>query len=122
MTSKVSTAHELGKTGESAAVNYLEAKGYEILAQGFRYQHTEIDIIACHGQTVVFVEVKTRRNERYGFPEEAVDTTKQTRIKTTAAYWLSRQKQKFRDCRFDILSIIFRSEKDFEIFHLRDAF
>jgi len=122
VTSKVSTAHELGKIGESAAVDYLQAQGYEILAQGFRYQHTEIDIIAGQGQTVVFVEVKTRRHQRYGFPEEAVNKTKQTRIKTTAAYWLSRQKQKFTDCRFDILSIIFRSGKDLEIIHLQDAF
>ncbi len=122
MTLEEKSAHELGREGELIACRYLEAKGYKILARGFRYQHWEIDIVALDGETLVFIEVKTRHHGRFGFPEEAVNTAKQARIRASASGWLASQAHKFQDCRFDILSITYQLGGPPEIVHLQDAF
>lgn len=122
MKAKTQSPRELGLEGEEIAKVYLKKKGFKILAEGFRTSRKEIDIIASQGDVIVFVEVKARRKSRFGFPEEAVDRAKQEKIKTAASAWLGRQPFKFRECRFDVISLIFSSEKDYEIRHLEDAF
>ncbi len=113
---------DLGFLGENIACAYLERKGYEILTRRFRYGRAEIDIIAQKGHTLVFIEVKTRRHEEFGYPEESVKKPKKDKLRTAAAGFLSQQKKKFSDIRFDILSIIFKSENNFEVAHFEDAF
>lgn len=113
---------ELGHLGEDMACNYLKRKGYKILARRYRYHRAEIDIIAQKGRTIVFVEVKTRRHGEFGYPEEAIKKPKKNNLRCAAAGFLSQQKEKFSDYRFDILSIIFKSENNFEIAHFEDAF
>ena len=70
--------NETGKQGEVAAANLLRSKGFEVLVTNYRFQKAEIDIIAILQSTVVFVEVKTRSSEKFGFPEEAVHKKKAT--------------------------------------------
>ena len=65
--------NELGKWGEDLATAYLEQKGYTIVERDWKSGRRDIDIIAIDGNTVVFVEVKTRKNSVFGEPEEAID-------------------------------------------------
>lgn len=66
----------------------MQKNGYRILEKNFRDRRGEIDLIAKDGRTLVFVEVKYRKNARNGYPEEAVDTRKQKKIRETAAYYV----------------------------------
>lgn len=79
------SAADTGKRGEAAVCQYLTAHSYEILAQNYRIRGAEIDIIASKGDTLAFVEVKTRRVGAMVGGMEAVDTPKQSRI-IRAAY------------------------------------
>ena len=67
--------NELGEWGEEVAVRYLEQKGYVILERDWKSGHRDIDIIAQDKDTIVFVEVKTRRNRLFAEPEMSVSTS-----------------------------------------------
>ncbi|MBN1415421.1 MAG: YraN family protein [Bacteroidales bacterium] len=110
----------LGKRGEDIALQYLLKKGFKLLEKNWRFHHKEVDIIALDGQDLVFVEVKTRSNERYGSPEEAIDNRKQQYLIAAAeAYTLYRNPDV--NIRFDIVSIILRADC-YSIDHIEDAF
>jgi putative endonuclease len=112
--------NDLGITGEQIAANYLHSIGKEVLAINYRYRRAEIDIIFKDGQLTVFCEVKTRTNERFGMPEEAV-TDRKVELFHQAAEEYMHQNQRKGEIRFDILSILIKSGKQ-EIFHIKDAF
>lgn len=80
--------HTLGAAGEDAACEYLQKQKYRILARNYRIPRGEIDIIAKDGHELVFVEVKTRRSARYGYPEEAVSFAKEQRIARAIRHYL----------------------------------
>jgi putative endonuclease len=105
-----------GKEAEDLATQFLVNLGYEILVRNYRYQRGEIDIIAKIADTIVFVEVKSRKNEDFGFPEEAVTPKKQDLIHTTAENYLLENDLQ-NDIRFDIIAIVNQ-----EVTHLIDAF
>ncbi len=112
---------ETGKKAEILAGIFLEEKGYEIIARNYRYGHAEIDLIVKKGIFVVFVEVKSLTNTKFGNPEISVTKNKiklVTRAAENFVYTTNWQQQ----IRFDIVSIIFKSEEDFEITHFEDAF
>lgn len=77
----------LGKEGELFAAKYLERHGYKILAQNFKKRYGEIDIIAIDRDTLVFVEVKTRRSSEFGSPLEAITPWKLRSVIKTAEYY-----------------------------------
>ena len=117
------TPFQLGKVGESAALEYLKKKKYKIIQTGFRFHRAEIDIIAVDRTTLVFIEVKTRRDHQYGFPEEAVSSVKQNQIRKAAEGYLVINKLENRECRFDVLSLIPEDKsQNFSIRHYKDAF
>lgn len=118
----INSWQDLGRLGEDIACHYLEKNGYRILARRYRDRRAEIDIIAQKGQTLVFVEVKTRRHQEFGYPEETIKKPKKNRLRGAAAGFLSQHRENFSDFRFDILSIIFKSENNYEIAHFEDAF
>ena len=95
----------LGRTGERVAARHLRRSGYRLLARNFRAAGAEIDLIAAEGETIVFVEVKTRLGTGAGRPEEAVDDRKQQRIYRAAEIYLSRHRAHERPIRFDIVAI-----------------
>ena len=96
----------LGDAGENAVTNYLQNKGYNILARNFRYgRFAEIDIIAEIGDTIVFVEVKTRRSNKFGMPAEAVTPQKQQKIITAATKFIQDNELYDRSCRFDVVEV-----------------
>ena len=59
----------LGEKGETLACTFLQGKGYKIIQRNYRSSYGEIDIIAWHDRILVFIEVKTRTNLTYGYPE-----------------------------------------------------
>jgi len=93
-----------GKVGEQAAIDFLIAKGHQILEINFRRMHKEIDIISKEGVVLVFTEVKTRSNFDFGYPEEAVDLQKQEHIKTVASIFLSENEHINK---LDLISLVF---------------
>lgn len=105
MTSK-SNNRALGAIGEEIAVELLKERGFSILQQNFRCKHGEIDIIAKEDGRIIFVEVKTRKNDKYGTPEEAVDHRKQKRLRLVATYYLAHHCHDSHPCRFDVVSIL----------------
>ncbi len=95
----------LGKWGEMKAASYLISQGIEILKRNYRCEYGEIDLIAKDGETIVFVEVKTRSSSKYGQPEEAVDAAKQEHIVASAENYLM-ENSFTEDWRVDVVSII----------------
>jgi putative endonuclease len=83
----------------------LRRLGYEILTRRFRTRLGELDIVARDGATIVFVEVKTRTNARFGSPSEAVTALKQRKVWLMASDYLHRQGLHDRPCRFDVVAI-----------------
>jgi putative endonuclease len=110
-----------GKEGEEIAVNYLEGKGYEILARNYRLKRWEIDIIAKEKEVYIFVEVKSRSSSDFGFPEDFLTPQQEGRIRSAAIYYLVEQNIVPKDIRFDIISVL-ANEKNTEIEHFEDAF
>lgn len=76
---------ELGRYGEDVAVRHLHDQGLVILERNWRCRAGEIDIVARHGDVLVFCEVKTRRSDRFGSPVEAVTPRKLARMRVLAA-------------------------------------
>ena len=111
----------LGRRGERAAETYLRRSGYRIVARNFRAAGAEIDIVAMDRETLVFVEVKTRRSREAGAPEEAVDERKQKRMRRAAEIFAMRYRADDITMRFDIVAIDASGER-LEIELLRNAF
>jgi putative endonuclease len=111
----------LGRRGERAAEKYLRRSGYRIVARNFRAAGAEIDLVAMDDETLVFVEVKTRRSRDAGAPEEAVDERKQAQIRRAAEMFATRYRAEDVTMRFDIVAVD-ASGKRLKIEHLRNAF
>ena len=97
--------HETGKLGERIAREYLEKQGYCILDTGARTKFGELDIVAREGETMVFVEVKTRRGNMFGRPEDAVDRRKQHHLAACAHAYLYAHKLLAAPFRIDTIAI-----------------
>lgn len=109
---------ELGKKYEDVAKEYLANKGYEILDSNFYTHYGEIDIIAKDGNYLVFIEVKYRKNTKYGNPLEAISSRKIKNIRNSAVYYMySKGVSQLQPIRFDVIGIL-----DDEITLLQNAF
>lgn len=109
----------LGNRGEELAVKYLKKRGFKILERNFRTPLGEIDIIAEDRQILVFVEVKTRSDDSFGHPFEAVDNRKRERMKRIALLYLKDSGME-RPVRFDVVSVELRDGE--RINHIVEAF
>ena len=94
-----------GKLGEELAVAYLQRAGYRILAQNFRCLHGEVDIIAEDGDIIVFVEVKSRKSEMFGEPQEAVGLEKQKKLSRISLHYLQQKRLETCNARFDVVAV-----------------
>lgn len=103
--SKVAPRQGLGRTGERLAADALTRQGYRILEKNFRCRYGEIDLIAEQQEDLVFVEVKTRRGEAWGRPEEAVTVRKQRKIAQVALYYLDMHDCGERPWRVDVVAV-----------------
>ncbi len=114
----------LGRYGEQLAAQYLQRRGYALLAANVRCRFGEIDLIAARGGFLVFVEVKQRKSDRYGSAGAYVDARKQRRIRLTAEYWLQRHPDG-RQPRFDVIEVYLpygTATKYPKLNHLENAF
>ena len=118
---KSMAAHnELGKWGEDAVAEYLQRKGLTILERDWHSGHRDIDIIAQDGNTIVFVEVKTRRNRLFTDPEQAVDYRKIRNLSYAMNHYV-KFKHLNNDLRFDIITVVGTGEGKPEIIHMEDV-
>ena len=99
-----------GKMGETLAVSYLQLTGYQLLQRNWRHGRVEIDLIACKAGTLHFIEVKTRRGLRYGWPEEHIKPKKIIRMMTAIEAYLQTV-PKSSLFQLDILSIVLSGRK-----------
>jgi putative endonuclease len=113
--------HSLGRKGEKIALNLLQKKKFQIREKGFRMFRGEIDIIADDGDDLVFIEVKSRRGNQFGHPEDSVTPAKQRQIKKIAAGYLFKHDIQDKPCRFDVIAITFFENK-VDLIHFEDAF
>jgi len=116
----MSTTREAGDRGEAMAAEYLRENGYEILASQFRCRFGEIDLIARRGDILCFVEVKLRSDRRFGLPRDFVTTAKQRRIRTTAAFYMTRHDPDLC-ARFDVAEV-YDDETPPRIEYIENAF
>lgn len=119
MASQISEHLRTGQLGENHAAAYLRAQGYAVLRQNYRFKRAEIDIIAQKENLLVFVEVKTRSTDRYGYPEEAVNTRKEELLLGAAEEFILAQEWE-QEIRFDIISVTLTAPPT--IHHIKDAF
>lgn len=112
--------NEFGRFGEQKSVEYLRDRGYEILAQNYRYLNAEIDIVAKKKGILAIVEVKARN---MGFLEDIANTINPKKIKllTLAAHQFVVEHDLDLEVRFDVITVI-QSDKKIEIQHLENAF
>lgn len=96
--------------GEQLAAEVLSRGGYQVLEQNFRCRYGEIDIVAEEGADLVFVEVKTRRGQSYGLPEEAVTWRKAHKLAEVASCYLDQHACSERSWRIDVVAVQLSSE------------
>ena len=114
--------HLLGRRGEDAAVQYLRNGGYTVLARNWRQGRAEVDaiVVSPDEQTLIFVEVKTRATDFYGYPELAVTARKMELLNQAAEAYME-ELGWVRDIRFDILALTVQGD-GFRVYHIQDAF
>lgn len=111
----------LGDRGENVAARYLRNQGYKIIARNFRCAIGEIDIIARDGESLVFVEVKTRSYDE-PTPEEQVNNAKQHQITKAAKFYMGRYGVPQPPARFDVVAIVWPTGREPQIRHTPNAF
>lgn len=113
-----------GDYGEELAVKFLKEKGYQIIEQNYRYGHGEVDIVAKENNTLVFVEVKFRKNLEFGPPELAITKGKQKQVRKISELFIKSKGDKvdFEDARIDVVAILKFPNQDPQINHIKNAF
>jgi putative endonuclease len=96
---------QTGYQGEALAASYLAAKGFSILHRNWRCQSGELDIVAEQGQTLVFVEVRTRQGSRYGTAAESITPAKQARLVELAQTFLQETNRSSQSWRIDVVAV-----------------
>ncbi|SEC58005.1 putative endonuclease [Paramicrobacterium humi] len=115
------STREFGARGEQLAADYLTGSGYEIVERNWRCPHGEIDIIARRGDTVVFVEVKTRSGIGFGHPFEAVTRDKVRRLRRLVGAWCAQTAPRPRRMRIDVIGILWPPDGEPALEHLKQV-
>lgn len=114
---------QLGNQGEIEAARFLEKLGYKILHRQLRGRSGELDLVALDGDTIVFVEVKTRTSLSAGHPTEAITAAKQLKITQSALAFLKQHRWLNRRARFDVISMVWPiGSASPQIDHYKSAF
>jgi putative endonuclease len=112
---------DTGKQGEHLAVQYLTEKAFAVIHTNWRHARYEIDIIASHKGVLHFIEVKTRRSGKFGFPEESVTDKKLQNLINAAEAFLTAYPE-WKRVQFDVLSITLTGNKAADYFFIEDVY
>ncbi|MCC7293952.1 MAG: YraN family protein [Phycisphaerales bacterium] len=112
----------LGGRGESDAASFLRRRGFQIVARNFRCAAGEIDLIAMDGDTLVFVEVRSRSSASQATPESTIGPAKQRQLVRLAQIFQEQTACHKLPCRFDVVSVVRENGKEAQIEHFVDAF
>lgn len=101
------STRDVGSSAEDLAARHLQHLGWRILDRNYRIRRGELDLVALEGETLSFVEVRARKDARFGAPEETVGAVKQSRLVRAAQHWLASRggSHAHRPCRFDVIGI-----------------
>jgi putative endonuclease len=116
-----SATQALGELGERIAERWLRERGWRVVQRRFRSGHRDIDLVVEREGTVVFVEVKARRGDRFGDPVEAVNWKKQRELGRSARVWIDRHGRNGDAYRFDVFGVLVDG-KSVRVRHVADAF
>jgi putative endonuclease len=113
-----------GNLGEEVAAAFLTARGFRVLERNFLCKGGEVDIVARDpkDKSLVFVEVKARRDLSYGVPQLAVTPFKQRQISKAALTWLAKKRQMDSNARFDVIAILLDDNGRHKVEHIVNAF
>jgi putative endonuclease len=112
--------HAFGRDCETAAADFLVARGWRILARNFRSGHREIDVVARRADVVAFVEVKGRSETVRGYPLEAIGYHKRIELARAARAWIAQHAEPGLLYRFDAVSVT-RKGSGLQVEHVEDA-
>ncbi|NOQ46212.1 MAG: YraN family protein [Desulfobulbaceae bacterium] len=121
-TRKKTPGTTLGRQGEDIAAAFLTRNGYTVIARNYRKTFGEVDIVALHGEFLVFIEVKTRQSVRFGSPFEAVDRRKQQQLSKIALDYTVRNNLHDKPARFDVVSVLLQDTKQPLVDIIENAF
>lgn len=113
--------NDIGRWGEMKAAEYLEQRGFRIIARNWRDGHRDLDLVAIDADNLVIIEVKTRRNNDFMEPEQAVDARKIRNLSLAAAKFV-RTRYIEMPVRFDIVTVTGTNGDNCRINHIEDAF
>lgn len=111
-----------GRSGEDIAVNYLKSKGYRIIERNFTTDVGEIDIIAAEDGYLVFVEVKERFSDKFGYAADAVGLRKQNKISQVASQYIRKYRMFDAAVRFDVIEVYYEDKRIEHIVNAFDSF
>ena len=112
---------QVGRQGERRAERFLRSLGYAIVERNYRTSRGEIDLVAKDRDTLVFVEVRTRRRDGFGGPLASVGRQKQRQISNTALHYLTHSGLRDRAARFDVIGIVGEGKRA-DLTHVKAAF
>lgn len=112
---------QVGQQGERRAERFLRSLGYAIVERNYRTSRGEIDLVAKDKDTLVFVEVRTRRRDGFGGPLASVGRQKQRQISNTALHYLTHSGLRDRTARFDVIGIVGEGKRA-DLTHVKAAF
>ena len=112
--------HETGKRGEEITCDFIQKRGMEIIERNYLCKIGEIDIIAKDKEELVFIEVKTRSQEQFGLPSEAVGDTKKKHIYRVAEYYLMKHQLENVYCRLDVVEV-YLYEQNYQINYIKNS-
>ncbi len=115
-----STRSSKGRAAEELAYNHLRKNGLNLIDKNFHSRHGEVDLIMQHHDTLVFIEVRYRKNLDYGGAKESITPNKQQKIRKTALYYMQKKGREF-NARFDVIAIT-GENKNLTIEWIQNAF
>ena len=115
------SGQELGLHGERIAERWLVHRGWRVIQRRYRNGHRDIDLVAESGQTIAFVEVKTRRGAAFGGPVEAVNWKKKRELSRSAFTWIDRHGRPGESYRFDVVGVLVNGDH-VRVRHVENAF
>jgi len=110
-----------GALGERIAERWLRGRGWTVLARRFRSGHRDLDLVVRRGSQVAFVEVKARRDRRFGDPAAAVGWRKRRELTRSAQVWIDRSGRAGDAYRFDVVAVLVGAA-GVRVRHVEDAF